>query len=261
MITAELRKFIRKNRAYQKTRAGRCATRNFVDWLNEKEEIYNLSFLTDNEYIIRTLQEYANDAGASRRYFYSEAEYAQGINLLCKLFGIDKRKVNKVKPFGRVPPDQKTSPVPLRPTVCNLCGGKVILMDNANIYGKSYGSGKCYFCTNCHAFVGTHKPWPDIALGVLSDSRMRAGRRYCHALFDSLWNGSKKNRSRKRQAAYDWLTEQMGIPRNMGHFGYFDLQQLRQAYRILKTVEGKKPLYSKSEGKALKIVCFMDAEV
>ena len=44
------------------------------------------------------------------------------------------------------------------PTVCNLCGGKVIYTSNARIYGKEYGSGKCYLCTNCGAYVGTHKP-------------------------------------------------------------------------------------------------------
>ena len=63
------------------------------------------------------------------------------------------------------------------PTVCNLCGGKVIYTSNARIYGKEYGSGKCYLCTNCGAYVGTHKPRPREALGLLADAKMRTGKK------------------------------------------------------------------------------------
>lgn len=30
----------------------------------------------------------------------------------------------------------------MHPNVCNICGGNVIYTDNANIYGRPYGSGK-----------------------------------------------------------------------------------------------------------------------
>ena len=258
MLENDLRRFIRKNRECKKSTAGRCATKTFMEWLNKKDEIYDLAFLDDKEKIIETLQEYATDIGGSWRYFYSEKEYVLGVDLLCSLFGVDKRKVKKTNPFGFVPPNEELSPIPLKPTVCNLCGGKVSLIDNSLIYGKSFGSGKCYRCDNCGAYVGTHKPWPDIALGILSNDSMRNGRKYCHAVFDALWQNETKNRAQKRQALYDWLTEQMGLPRNMGHFGYFNLQQLQQAYQILKVVDGKKPLYGKCNGKALKVICFID---
>lgn len=61
----------------------------------------------------------------------------------------------------------------LHPTVCNLCGGSVVYTSNAEIYGREYGSGKCYLCTQCGAYVGTHKPRPQEALGLLADERMR----------------------------------------------------------------------------------------
>lgn len=151
-------------------------------------------------------------------------------------------------------PDIKKAPIPLRPTVCNICGGKVIFTSNSTVYGKEYGSGKCYLCTNCHALVGTHKPWPDIALGILANKPMREGKKYCHALFDPLWQKQKGDKTAKRNALYRWLTKEMGLPEDMGHFGYFNIAQLRQAYHILKKVEGKRPVFSQDNSEVIEFV-------
>lgn len=59
------------------------------------------------------------------------------------------------------------------PTTCQLCGGRVEFIDNVLIYGRPYGSGKAYRCTSCGAYTGTHKPRPDVALGILADGWMR----------------------------------------------------------------------------------------
>lgn len=124
----------------------------------------------------------------------------------------------------------------LYPTTCNLCGGKVIYTSNAQIYGKEYGSGKCYYCTCCHAYVGTHKPNPRIALGILADAEMRAMKMKCHELFDSMWKGkpSKGANKNPRQKLYKWLAEELNIPVSECHFGYFDMNMLNKAYEILK---------------------------
>lgn len=120
------------------------------------------------------------------------------------------------------------------PTVCNLCGGEVILTSNARVYhGREYGSGYCYYCTNCGAYVGTHEPQPQEAKGLLADEPMRRGKMMCHALFDPMWKG-KENARRERSNLYRWLAGEMEIPLEDCHFGYFDIHQLRQAYRILK---------------------------
>ena len=128
------------------------------------------------------------------------------------------------------------------PTTCNLCGGKVIYTSNAQIYGKEYGSGKCYLCTSCGAYVGTHKPRPREALGLLADARMRAGKQMCHAVFDSKWKGKPKAH-KKRQDLYRWLAQRMGIPIDDCHFGYFDLTQLRKAYKILLEIKEQELKY------------------
>lgn len=128
------------------------------------------------------------------------------------------------------------------PTTCNLCGGKVIYTSNAQIYGKEYGSGKCYLCTSCGAYVGTHRPRPREALGLLADARMRAGKQMCHAIFDSKWKGKPKAH-KKRQDLYRWLAQRMDIPIDDCHFGYFDLTQLRKAYKILLEIKEQELKY------------------
>ena len=126
--------------------------------------------------------------------------------------------------------------VDLHPDTCNLCRGKVIFINNDRIYGRSYGSGKCYLCTKCGAFVGTHKPRPDEALGLLADSRMRNAKKRCHALFDRHWS-NKKQKHTYRTAMYRWLANKMKIDVDDCHFGYFTLEQLEEAYMFLIRVK------------------------
>lgn len=126
--------------------------------------------------------------------------------------------------------------VDLHPTICNICGGEVIFTSNADIYGKEYGSGKCYLCTKCGAYVGTHKPYPQKALGLLADKRMRNGKMACHDMFDTLWRGRRHSHN-KRQRAYENLATLLGIPIKSCHFGYFDIDMLQKAYKAVKRLK------------------------
>lgn len=121
-----------------------------------------------------------------------------------------------------------------RPTICNICGGEVIYTSNKIIYGREYGSGKCYFCTNCNAYVGTHEPRPDEAYGLLADRKMRDMKKKCHALFDETWLHAKYRR-KARKAAYQKLADRLGIPVEECHFGWFDMEMLENAYQIIST--------------------------
>lgn len=117
----------------------------------------------------------------------------------------------------------------LHPTTCNICGGEVVFTSNAEVYGgKTYGSGKCYLCKQCGAYVGTHKPRPDEAMGILADHHMRAMKRAAHELFDSRWNSPIE-----RANQYQWLADQLDIPPGMCHFGYFDRPMLRRAIELM----------------------------
>ena len=115
--------------------------------------------------------------------------------------------------------------IDLQPTRCNICGGKVIFTSNAEIYGRPYGSGKCYLCLECGAYVGTHRPRPTEALGILADKQMRDWKIVCHNLFDKLWKG-KRHAVRLRRYYYNRLAVELNIPVSECHFGYFDLPML-----------------------------------
>lgn len=119
--------------------------------------------------------------------------------------------------------------VDLYPKKCNLCGGKVEYVPNSKIYGKPYGSGWCYLCTKCKAYVGTHKPRPREAMGILANGIMRQLKMECHEIFDKLWKTQNE-----RRGCYHKLSNKMGIPLKECHFGYFDTKQLMKALKILK---------------------------
>ena len=124
-----------------------------------------------------------------------------------------------------------------KPTKCNLCGGVVVYASNSVIYGKEYGSGKCYLCKECGAYVGTHRPRPTEALGLLADKEMRDMKMKCHDLFDKKWKSEKNSRKRHiaRRKAYAELADKLNISVNECHFGYFDINMLNKAYGILST--------------------------
>lgn len=119
-----------------------------------------------------------------------------------------------------------------KPTICNLCGGNVIYTSNEVIYGKKYGSGYCYLCTQCGASVGTHKPRPDEALGLLANREMKDMKMKCHDVFDKLWANREQ-----RKFLYEKLASTLGIDIKECHFGYFDLDMLNKAYKVLKAWE------------------------
>ena len=121
------------------------------------------------------------------------------------------------------------------PKVCNLCNGKVVYISNDLIYGAKYGSGYAYLCTECKAYVGTHKPRPREALGILGNKEMRDLKIKCHNIFDKLWKTSKQ-----RKALYSKLAKELNIPLRECHFGYFDINRLNDAYKILRSWESDK---------------------
>jgi len=115
------------------------------------------------------------------------------------------------------------------PKECLYCYSQVIYCSNALIYGREYGNGRCYKCTNCDAYVGVHSG-TQVPLGRLANSELRELKKECHALFDPVW---KINKNIKREQAYGRLANALGIPRNECHFGWFDKEMLLKAKSIL----------------------------
>lgn len=126
----------------------------------------------------------------------------------------------------------------LQPKMCNICGEEsVIFTSNKIIYGKEYGSGKCYYCTECGAYVGTHKPRPTEALGLLANKEMRDMKMKCHDIFDAIWKEkeTRKEQCQARNELYVRLAKEMSMDVEECHFGWFDIDKLNKAYNILLT--------------------------
>lgn len=110
---------------------------------------------------------------------------------------------------------------------CPYCGGKAEYVDSEVIYGKSYGM--IYLCRPCRAYVGVHRG-TDKPLGRLANTELRHWKKAAHAAFDPLWQyGQFKHR---RNAAYYWLAEKMGLPKEQTHIGMFDVPECKRVIEI-----------------------------
>lgn len=116
-----------------------------------------------------------------------------------------------------------------KPEICRYCGGKVIFTSNSEIYGKEYGNGKCFLCTNCRAYVGVHTETLT-PLGTLANNELRKWRHKTHIVFDTMW----KNNKMKRNDAYKWLAEKMSLTKDECHIALFEVEQCKQAIKLVE---------------------------
>lgn len=116
-----------------------------------------------------------------------------------------------------------------KPTICRYCGSPVVYTSNAEIYGKEYGTGKCYLCRNCRAFVGVH-PGTNKPLGTLANEELRRYRQATHYWFDQIWK--KPLRLTTRYKAYAWLSEQLGISKEKTHIGMFEKEECVKTIKL-----------------------------
>lgn len=117
---------------------------------------------------------------------------------------------------------------------CDYCGNEAVLVEDSEIYGRSYGH-KAWLCRDCNAYVGCHGR-SDKPLGRLANAELRRWKMAAHAAFDPLW----KRGLLRRNAAYAWLAEQMGLPVEKTHIGMFDVAQCQRVIEIInKTSNGQ----------------------
>lgn len=79
----------------------------------------------------------------------------------------------------------KDDPLVLLGWSCPYCGNPTKLVEDTQIYGRSYGT-KCYVCEPCGAWVGCHKG-TDKALGRVANKELRQLKHQAHEAFDPLW--------------------------------------------------------------------------
>lgn len=132
----------------------------------------------------------------------------------------------------------KDDPIVLLGWSCPYCGAPTKLVDDTEIYGRSFGT-KCYICKPCGAWVGCHKG-TDKALGRLANKELRELKHQAHEAFDPLW----KDGYLPRTAAYEVLSTAFDLPTEQTHIGMFDEEMCRKVISLSNIILK----YIKSDG-------------
>lgn len=130
-------------------------------------------------------------------------------------------------------------PLVLRGWSCPYCGAPTQLVDDTDIYGRSYGT-KCYVCRPCGARVGCHKG-TDRALGRIADKRLRELKHDAHEAFDPIW----KEGYLPRSAAYEVLSAAFHLSPEHTHIGMFNEDMCRKVIKLSNIIHK----YLKDHGK------------
>ncbi len=124
----------------------------------------------------------------------------------------------------------KDDPIVLLGLSCPYCGAPTQLIDDTEIYGRSFGT-KCYICRPCQAWVGCHKG-TDKALGRIANKELRELKHLAHEAFDPLWKGGFLPRT----AAYEILSVAFELPPEYTHIVMFDEELSRKTIELSKTI-------------------------
>lgn len=125
---------------------------------------------------------------------------------------------------------------------CPYCGLRSELVTGAEIYphrrGDEWLAKKPFYCCGpCQAWVGCH-PGTTNALGRLANAELRKAKSDAHAAFDPLWKKKQAQtgggKGRARNAGYDWLADQLGIPREDCHIGMMDVDLCKRVVEVCK---------------------------
>lgn len=125
---------------------------------------------------------------------------------------------------------------PAKAPTCRYCGDKAKLVTGEAIYPahKELWARQFWECRPCGAYVGCHRKCQRFnsdgsrPLGELANRALRRLRGEAHQVFDRIW----KNDEMGRNAAYQWLSDQLKIKRRDCHIGHFDEPQCRQVIQV-----------------------------
>ena len=120
--------------------------------------------------------------------------------------------------------------------ICQHCGSKVVLRDSSVVYGKSYGF--VWICSNfpnCYSYVGVHRNTTR-PLGRVANNELRKLRIEAHKYFDHMWKLKQKRgcEENARELAYKWLADELCLPVEHCHIGYFDKYLTQKVINLCK---------------------------
>lgn len=112
-----------------------------------------------------------------------------------------------------------------RQVVCDYCGRHAELHGGLAVYPdrKDLEDRQFWVCWPCNAWVGCKKG-TDEPYGELADEELREARISAHKAFDPIW----QNELMTKDAAYSWLAEVLGLPREDCQIGLLTLECCRK---------------------------------
>lgn len=129
----------------------------------------------------------------------------------------------------------KAKQQPADQPTCPYCGSPAKLVGGDTIYPHrpDLAHKKFWQCAPCKAYVGCHEAGRGQGdgtrpLGRLADAELRQAKMAVHESFDDIW----KEGHMRRQEAYAWLADKMGIAVADCHVGMFSVAQCEQAEAI-----------------------------
>lgn len=130
--------------------------------------------------------------------------------------------------------------------LCPYCGAGTKVIDSALVYaGQGYGwLVACARWPACDAYVGCHRGTTD-PKGRLADRALREAKTKAHAVFDPLWLHPKRDRKNRRDKAYAWLAQQLGIKPAYCHIGMMDV---KDCLRVVDLCRKYRPRDAATEG-------------
>lgn len=116
---------------------------------------------------------------------------------------------------------------------CIECGehSKLVRGDKVYPHRPDLFSRNFYLCA-CGAYCGTHKGTTK-PLGYPCGPETRKARMRAHEAFDKLWKGTQMRRDR----AYAWLQEAMGMNRRQCHIGKMSQAEAERVVRLVRERE------------------------
>lgn len=112
--------------------------------------------------------------------------------------------------------------------ICDYCKEEVGLVWGDLLYPHRLDlyELRFWYCSDCDAWVGCHRGTTN-PLGRLANAELRQAKQDAHVAFDRLWRATTPAGTFDRNGAYEWLADQLGIPRAECHIGLFDVEQCR----------------------------------
>lgn len=126
-----------------------------------------------------------------------------------------------------VSPEQRHKLLSEHKLQCPLCKGRMLPRLRRSDSAPFWGCERFPSCKSTHGAHPNGRP-----LGIPGTPDTKAARRAAHAAFDPLWEQGYMHRN----AAYDWLAKELGIPRRDVHIGAFSREQCERV-TILSTAK------------------------